>query len=457
MSVTPKEQIRKHFCRELRSASRKHGAQKRVGAEFKFPLVNHDGTAAPLKTTLAFWEYLEGKRGWRLTRDPFTGNPTGACKPGPCNDSVASCETGFCKAEFSLAHTADLFELERLVTDLYEDLRVFSEANNVYFLGYGMQPVTAPDKDLLFKKSRTSVWDGFFATHRHIPPERGHDMHLFTVNAASHVHLDMPEEELISAINVLNGFAGAQIALTAHSPVWQNKVDPEYRCVAEKLWDWWLPKGDRVGVPEKPFRDIRDYVYRIADLQPIYVERNGEPIVLEQYKTFAEYYAQKRAVGRNSAGEEVTLSPEETDLKLHHSCYWFNTRISRYYTMENRLNDQQPPQEILVVPALTLGLTSVLPEAAEELDAYDWQELRLAKEAACRQTLNGATEKISLYHLAGRLVELAEKGLKKRGLGEESFLEPLRERLRHRKSPADEAVELFEKGGCAALVEARKI
>jgi hypothetical protein len=40
------------------------------------------------------------------------------------------------------------------------------------------------------------------------------------------------------------------------------------------------------------------------------------------------------------------------------------------------LNDQQPPDALLAVSALTLGLVSALVEAKEELSSYDWQALR---------------------------------------------------------------------------------
>ncbi len=451
-----KEAMLRHFTRELKRKEEKTGPRTRIGAELKFPLVNLDGTAAPLEKTIAFWRYLIDRRNWKIIKDPLTGNIAGASKPGPCNDTVASCETGCCKTEFSLAHTADLFAMNRMAEELCKDLRIFSEEEEVSFLGYGIQPITPPGRDLLFKKGRTSVWDDCFATNRHLPPEQGHDMHLFTINAASHVHLDIPEQKIIPAVNAFNGFAPAQIALTAHSPVWQNRLDPEYRCVAEKFWDWWLPEGDRTGIPSRPFRDIRDYIFRIADLKPIYVERNGRPIILK-YPTFGEYYAQTKAVGRDSEGRETSLSPGEEDLKLHHSCYWYNARISRYYTVENRVSDQQPPGELLVVAALVLGLAGALEEAAEELSGRNWSDLRRTREAACQKTLRGSAGDINLLSLAGKMVELAERGLKRRGLGEECFLEPLSERLRLRQAPADEAAGLFAKDGLTALLNNRRI
>ena len=65
----------------------------------------------------ALWQYLE-THGWRPEADSLTGKIVGARKPGAQNDTVASCETGYCKTEFSLAHVADLFELEASISAL---------------------------------------------------------------------------------------------------------------------------------------------------------------------------------------------------------------------------------------------------------------------------------------------------------------------------------------------------
>ncbi|MCP4645013.1 MAG: hypothetical protein GY851_31515, partial [bacterium] len=193
------------------------------------------------------------------------------------------------------------------------------------------------------KKERSSFWDTVFPSNHVIPPDEGDDVHLFTVNAASHVHVSLPEEEAIKAVNVLNGFAGAQIALMANSSVWRGRVDEDHRCVAERFWDWWRPAQGRIGVPETPFAGVSHYVQSVAQLKPVYVKRDGKPVILRDYDSFAEYYADPSPEGRDLSGACVPLVPSPKDIETHNSCYWYNARISRYYTVENRVCDQQPP------------------------------------------------------------------------------------------------------------------
>ena len=426
--------------------------ERRIGAELKFPLVELDGRAVPLETVRALWRFLVGN-GWDAIKDPVTGQLAGAKIAGPYNDSIAACETGYCKAEFSLAHVSNLFELTESIEALRRELAPFTAEHDVRFLAYGIQPITPPSQELLFKKARSCFWEQALPSNTHISPEDGDDVHLFTVNAGSHVHVSIEPEDAARAVNVLNGFAGAQIALTAHSPVWQGRCDEDYLCVNEKLWDWWEPAEGRVGVPVQPFEDLEDYVRTIENLAPIYVQRDGQPILLPEYKSFADYYGSHGATGRTLQGETVEVTPSPEDIRLHNSCYWYTARISRYFTVENRVFDQQPPEELESAAALTLGLVSAADAAWAELSQYSWASLRHARELACRDGLEGATEEFTLEELAGRMLQVAEQGLSKRGLGEEKYLAPLWENLRQRCCPGLRAKAIFNARGVKGIVE----
>lgn len=446
-------QIYQQFVDGFRTAvaSRMY-TERRIGAELKFPLVNPDGSAVSLETVQALWRYLAG-HGWDMIEDPVTGQIAGAKIAGPYNDTVAACETGYCKTEFSLAHVANLFELTESINELRHTLAPFAEEHDVRFLGYGIQPLTPPSQDLLFKKARSCFWEQALPSNQRIPAERGDDVHLFTVNAGSHVHVSIAPEDAVRAVNVLNGFAGPQIALTAHSPIWQGQRDDQYLCVNEKLWDWWEPAEGRVGIPVRPFKDLEDYVHAIEDLAPIYVKRDGQPILLPEFTAFRDYYNSEAPTGMSLQGKAVSLEPKLDDIRVHNSCYWYTARISQYFTVENRVFDQQPPGELESAAALTLGLVSAASSAWEELSRYAWASLRQAREVACREGLEGQTDEFAMTELAGRMLQVADYGLAQRRLGEEKYLEPLRENLRQRACPALHAMKIFDASGVTGLVE----
>ena len=152
------EHLAKGFKKAL--ASRTSG-ERRIGAELKFPLVNADGTSVDRETVDALWAFL-ARRGWTPDVDAVTGKVVGARKPGERNDTVASCETGYSKTEFSLAHVANLHDLAKPVEKLTRELHSFSEERDAHFLCHGIHPVTPPSERLMMKKVRASVWDDVY-------------------------------------------------------------------------------------------------------------------------------------------------------------------------------------------------------------------------------------------------------------------------------------------------------
>ena len=437
----------KFFQHGFQQASDRSFDGRRIGAELKFPVVQRrTGEAASLTTVNHLWQHL-AEQNWKIIYDPITKKAVGAKKPGELNDTVAGYAIGFCNLEFSLAHTGDLHALEKQINSLVTELTPFCDAYDVSFLGYGIQPVTEPTAKYRAPKQRTLFdWNAIF------PRE-----YLFTVSAESHVHLSISSEEGIPATNILNGFAGPQIALMANSSVWKGKIDETYQSVTEKIYDWWIPEGKQVGIPTNPFKNLVDYAKFVENLAPVFVYRNEEPILINHYASFAEYFATSQAVGYGLSGAEVSISPIPEDMKLHNSFYWFTARISRYFTIENRLWDQQPPEALICPAALSLGILSALAEAQEELSQYDWSTLKLMREAALQKGLEAVVSGIAIADLTKRMLEIANLGLKRRGLGEEKFLEPLQQRLILRENPATLARNLFAKGGIEALISDRDI
>lgn len=442
------EQFRKGLARFAGSD------RPRIGVELKLPLVQTDGQAASRDEVESLWRFLID-RGWDAQSEG--GRLVGATRPGEQNETVGSSETGYCKTEFSLAHADNLLEIDDTLRAIRADLDAFHEASGLHFLGTGLHPVTPPSQDLRVQKQRASVWGDIFRSNAYLPASDGDDMDLFTVNAGSHVHLSLPPDQVLDAVNVFNGFAGAQLALGANGNVWRNAIDHEHVAVGELFWDWWELARGRAGIPPAAFTDLDHYARSVAEMDLLYVRRDGEPLTFAERPTLAAFLAAGRHPARTAAGETVEIIPEDADLDLHNSCYWFNARISRYFTVENRVHEQQPPEDLLAPAAITTGLSAALPEAREALARHKWKSLVEARPRACRRGLHAEIEGRSLHSLATEMLAIAELGLQRRGLGEERFLSNLHERLRDRRPPSDHNRFLFEKGGAPALVAGRSL
>ena len=468
------EKATRHFLRrfeEIESQRDLRNRKRRIGSELKFPLVKMDGQAAESDKTTALWKFLIGK-GWEPLKDSYSGEIVGATRQGEMNEDRAACETGFCKVEFSLAHTDTLNRLHDSVKEIRTLMAEFGEEHGVAFLGFGIHPVTPPGKHLLMKKSRNLFWDRLFGGNNHIAPDDGTDVHLFTISASNQVHIDVTMEEAVDAVNVFNGIAGPQIAMTANSNIWKGRISSGYKCLGEMFWDWWLKNHNkgRYGVPDRKFNSLEDYFMAVLDFPPVYVRRKGMPVGLPHCSAFSDFYTCTDDLTRCERGDSLSgqcgLTPEGNamainkhveDLDQHFTFFWHNARLSRYYTLENRINDQQPPEDIMSVPALTLGIMENLGEAVRLINEYPWDMLQEARIEAARSGPGATVRGTPVIDISRELVRIAENGLERRGLDEEIYLAPLRIRLEEKICPADRAAEIFTKEGPEGLVKRMRI
>jgi gamma-glutamylcysteine synthetase len=284
------------------------------------------------------------------------------------------------------------------------------------------------------------------------------EVYLLGAIADSHVHVDISLTEAVAAVNTFHALSGAQIALTANSTLWCGGIDWEYKDVKETFWNRWLPhppQNGRTGVNATPFDSLEHYIDTVCSFKPVFVSRNGESVGIYEYDTFKDYFYASPALGKTANGKIRRLKPSLVDIDLHDTFYWWNARISRFFTLENRCNSQQPPQEIVTIPALTLGIVENLTEMGSVLQqcGYTWNELTDSRESAIRLGLEASVGNDPVTVLCGKMIAVAESGLRKRGLGEEVFLSPLWQRLQEGRCPADKVREDFLEGGIERVGE----
>ncbi|NIM05259.1 MAG: hypothetical protein GTO55_04120 [Armatimonadetes bacterium] len=426
----------------------RQGMPRRVAVELKFPIVlSATGEAPTREDVQALWRHL-GENGWQLMQDEYTDRIIGARRVRESGSDVLSSATGYCVIELSVAPEPSLDGVRRRVQDSLRPVLSFCREHDLALLGHGIHPVTAPKPELLTAKTRNAFWDDIFERR-----EQSARVDLFTTAAASQAHVDIRSEEAEAALTAFNGLAPAQIALNANSGIWKSEPDAHYKCVHESFWERWLPDEDRVGMPTEKPASLEDYVQHLMSLKPVYVERDAEPVRLPSCRTFAEFCESERVTGCKADGESVEVQPREEDLELHLTFCWHNARLSRYRTLENRVNCQQPPESLLVVGALTLGLAERLPEAKKLVEQYEWDDLRAARLDAMRRGLDAKIDEEPVSALCEKMLEVASDGLSARGKREQSYLAPLWRRLTRGQCPADIAVSRFRRYGIKGILD----
>ena len=443
-------------------AQRAGQAFRQVALECEFPVVDVAGTAASRAVIQGVLERLEDE-GFDLIRDPWKGDVVLAKREaaGPYGgEETVSTDLGYPTIEVTTAATPTLFDAQHRLDQILRLVVTSCASSDCLVLGYGMQPITPPSRELVTRSSRYLMYERF-SDHRVLPSDVGADIHLFTITAATHCHIDVQLSEAVRAVNVLNALAGVQIALTANSPIWNGRVDPEWKAPRENFYDrtydpekW--PPGRPCGVPPA-FHDFDDYLEAVLDTWVPLVERNDKALAINSPGLTAREYMQAPAVSASTAdGHIVQVIPEPSDIIAFAHHLEFDARLCPAYgTVESRISCAQPPGAAVEPAAFALGLVENLADAerlVERLPLGDQKRLRIA---GARHGLTFPDEDAAIYRLVEAALKIAEHGLRRRGQGEERLLAGFWQRLAARTTYADEDIALFQTRGIEGLLEAR--
>ena len=443
-------------------ARRSSQACRQVALECEFPVVDHAGAAPSRDVIQDVLQRLDGC-GFDLVRDPWTGDLVLAKREAATSqggEETVSTDLGYPTIEVTTSATPTLFDAQHRLDKILRVVVAACAANDCLVLGYGMQPITPPSRELVTRSSRYLMYERF-SQHRFLPGDVGADIHLFTVTAATHCHIDVRLSEAVRAVNALNALAGAQIALTANSPIWNGRIDPGWKAARENFYDrtydpgeW--PSGRPCGVP-RAFHDFDDYLSAVLDTWVPLAERNGQALALDAPGLTAREFMQAQAVCATAAdGDAVEITPEPSDILAFAHHLEFDARLCPTHgTVESRISCAQPPGAAVEAAAFALGLVENLADAEQLIEGMSFADQKRLRIAGARHGLTFPDEDSKMHRLVEAALQIAEHGLRRRGHGEQRLLAGFWERLAARTTYADEDISLFQTRGVQGLIEAR--
>lgn len=431
-----------------------------IGMECEFPVVTKDGQSVSLAIIQNMYRYLEPK-GFVLEQDPFSSyivratrvNEESAKKFDYPIDAIVM-EVGFGVVELALAPQADLHAAHRHFLEMLTWLIDYFDSRHCLVLGYGIHPQTPPSRALLNPRERYLFYENFSPNH-YIPKSEGVDAYLLTISASNQCHIEVSRQEAALAVNVLNAFSGLHIALHANSPIWKGEIDRNHKANREIFWEYCYPdRLNQIGIPPK-FETIEHYIAYLLEFKPMLIKREQELLHIVNKETLKEFFLDlSPAIGQNIQGEEKKIYPQVKDIHYFNTFCYFDARlVSKHGTIESRMSCQQIPGATLTATALTLGFLENLDAARQLMDQLEWEEWKKIRREAIRNAMLAKMNGESIMPLLQRCLEIAEQGLRKRGFGENQFLQPLWKRLGDGRSPADTAISVFQQGGLEALLK----
>jgi len=325
------KELREYYLKRFQDIEeQRRGKPRTTALEIKFCLTNNKGENPSSSNVQGLWRFLAG-RGWRLLKDPYSEKLVGVTREIMDMEDRISLATGESQIEFSLIPHFSLHDCWAHLSQIRDIIREYTEHCDLVVLSLGIQPITPP-QERVRRGARHQFWRNIGGTDQ---------VYLLGTIADSQAHVDISLDEAVTAVNTFQALSGAQIALTANSTLRCGRIDWDYKDVKETFWSRWLPQpshNGRIGVSARPFGSLEDYIDTVCSFKPVFVSRKGESIGIYEYNTFKDYFYASPALGRTVDGKTRRLRPSFVDVDLHDTLYWWNARISRFSTLENRGN-----------------------------------------------------------------------------------------------------------------------
>jgi glutamate--cysteine ligase len=327
-----------------------------------------------------------------------------------------------------------------------EKCRAIAAELGVEFLASGYRPWGRAATVPWMPKKRYDVMRPFLGARGRLAED------MMAMTASTQASFDFASErDMAEKLRVAFAIQPAITALFANSPIVDGR---ESGWLSYRVPVWEETDPSRCGIPAFPFADgfeegaYRAYVEWALDVPMVFLRREGRYLETGG-STFRSFLAE------GLAGERPRIS----DWEDHLSTIFTEVRVKG--VIEVRGADAGGPEMIRALLAFWKGILY-------DRDSRDWawdavrrwplEGRRALMRGAGREGLRATTpDGRSLGELAGTLLEAARLGLCRqrccgdRGDDERIWLAPLAERVASGRTPAEEALEVFRRGGDRAL------
>ena len=227
-----------------------------VGREAEFPVVDQTGRAADVDQ---LWPLLLGNEDGAENEKSGSLSPLKVKRDAVNTDLIVgldgaaysyALEVGKGTIELNVGPYATLFELEIAFRSAVERLVRAAAKLGWRVLGYGVQPLSPPTRDLLSPKQR----------YHALADVMGADWIWYTVTASDQTHVDISRDEAVSMLNFGSLIAPVVVALCANSPLAAGALTAD--CSGREGRMITARYGERHGMIARPYTDLTDFVAR---------------------------------------------------------------------------------------------------------------------------------------------------------------------------------------------------
>lgn len=333
--------------------------------------------------------------------------------------------------ELSGAPLENLHETRLELAAHLRDVHAVGDALGLGFAGLGFHPLASRDATPWMPKSRYAIM------RRYMPLKGALGLDMMLRTCTVQANLDFGSEaDMVEKLRISLALQPLATALFASSPLKEGKPSG-YLSLRGAVWADTDP--DRTGIPACVFEDgfgFERFAEYVLDVPMYFVARQGR-----LHDVAGASLRQFMSRGLDALpGERATMG----DVADHVTTVFTEVRMKRF--LEMRGADAGSAAMILAKPALWVGL--LYDDAAQKAAAalvrpWSHADLLQLRADAPRLALRARVAGRSLRDVARDVLDIAEGGLKARGLGEEAYLAPLQEIAESGMTQAERILQLF--------------
>lgn len=422
----------------------------KVGLEFELPILNRRREPVDFNVVHTMTEnFIERFSFEKINRDD-DGFIYSAVNENTGDGLSFDCS--YNTLEFSFGAEGNIHLLYKRFAEYYAYVKRELEKAGHTLTGMGINPHYEINRNVPVVSERYRMLFHHLCSYRNYEKEiLFHDYPNFGLfSCASQIQLDVEEENLTETLNTFTRLEPLKALIFANSP-WGEKG--EILCSRDNFWRNSLHGLNRhnVDMYGLELETIEEVILYIKSMSLYCVEREGKYINFHPLP-LQEYFSAEKVRGEYFDGNcyrEIFVYPKLSDLQYLRS-FKFEDLTFRG-TVEFRSVCGQPVGEIMASGALHTGWMENLHELTQRLygdetiyhKGYNASELR---RMFVKRDFPDIFVRKEISGLLVELLDIAAEGLKKRGLSEEKFLQPLYRRAEYLLSPAREMVQGMEKG-----------
>lgn len=424
-----------------------------IGVEIEIPIVNLNKKAVDFNVVHEVTDKL--KKQFSNFNDEgidYDGN-TFSLK-NQQNEDIVCYDCSYNNIEFAMGREKDLFSIFDRFTEYYTFTKEAFEQHDHTLTGMGINPyreynnfTPIPSERYLMLYHHLKSFNKYddLLMHFHNFPEYG----MFS--SASQVQLDVYRDDLIQTINVFSKIEPIKALLFSNSVLFGENSNKA--CCRDDLWEYSTHgiNPHNIGMYDVDFKDLNDFGAYMESLNMYCVMRDGAYINFETMN-LRDYFKKDYVEGEiydNGDYRTIEIKPCLDDIHYLRPFKFINLTFRG--TVEFRSVCTQPIKDSMTVAAFHLGLKDKLNELEELINnddviyhkGYTASELR---KLLVYNELPSFIDGKGICALSKEVVDLANLGLKERGIGEEKFLKPLYLRIKKHTNPGKTVIDSLQRG-----------